>query len=261
MISLKRKRFGGHGTICRLNEKRFGFIMPEHSEKDIFFHANECTGANFEDLREGDKVGFDIIAGSKGLNAVNVIRNGYPPEEEVIVNDETDGNADVRIAIETVSRRLAEIIAKEPNALNELEWRDLERVIAEVFSGLGFDAELTPGSKDGGKDVVISYSKFNETKSYLVEIKHWRSGKRVPRGSVLEFLHVIARENTCGGILLASSGFTHGAIEGLTEIERKQVGFGTGEKIIGLCRAYIKAREGVWYPPDHLDAVIFEKTH
>ncbi len=62
------------GTIARLTDRGFGFISQEGEEKDLFFHANELQGADFNDLREGDKVTFEITEGPKGLNATNVNR-------------------------------------------------------------------------------------------------------------------------------------------------------------------------------------------
>lgn len=64
-----------NGTIARVTDRGFGFITPEgDSEKDVFFHANELQNAQFNDLREGDKVTFEITEGDKGPNAVNVNR-------------------------------------------------------------------------------------------------------------------------------------------------------------------------------------------
>ena len=61
------------GTIARLNNG-YGFITREGGEKDLFFHANELQGVTFDNLREGDKVQFEVGEGSKGPNAVNVSR-------------------------------------------------------------------------------------------------------------------------------------------------------------------------------------------
>ena len=59
------------GKIARLTDKGFGFITREGEDKDLFFHVNEVNG-NFDDLREGMTVEFDVEEGPKGLNAVNV---------------------------------------------------------------------------------------------------------------------------------------------------------------------------------------------
>ena len=50
------------------NAKGFGFIAPDDGSKDVFVHANGLT----DEIREGDKVTFDVEEGPKGLNAINV---------------------------------------------------------------------------------------------------------------------------------------------------------------------------------------------
>jgi CspA family cold shock protein len=59
------------GTIARLTDRGFGFIARE-GEKDLFFHANELVGVEYADLREGDKVTFEVTQGPKGPNATKV---------------------------------------------------------------------------------------------------------------------------------------------------------------------------------------------
>ncbi len=60
------------GTIKRLTDRGFGFITYEGAEKDLFFHSNELKNVQFNDLKEGDKVTFEIAESPKGPNAVNV---------------------------------------------------------------------------------------------------------------------------------------------------------------------------------------------
>lgn len=62
------------GTIARLTDRGFGFISQEGEEKDLFFHSNELQGVEYSDLREGDKVTFEVGEGPKGPNATNVKR-------------------------------------------------------------------------------------------------------------------------------------------------------------------------------------------
>ena len=59
------------GTVKFFNEtKGFGFIIDDESNTEYFVHA---TGL-LNDIREGDKVEFELTEGKKGLNAVNVKR-------------------------------------------------------------------------------------------------------------------------------------------------------------------------------------------
>jgi CspA family cold shock protein len=50
------------------NSKGFGFIKPDDSGDDIFVHQSGLI----DEIREDDKVKFDVEQGKKGLNAVNV---------------------------------------------------------------------------------------------------------------------------------------------------------------------------------------------
>jgi len=62
------------GTIARLTDRGFGFIAREGEEKDLFFHSNELKNVEFDELKEGDKVTFEVAEGPKGPSATNVSR-------------------------------------------------------------------------------------------------------------------------------------------------------------------------------------------
>ena len=63
------------GTIARIiADKGFGFIKRDGQEKDLFFHSNELQNVKIEELREGDKVTFEVGDSPKGPNAVKVSR-------------------------------------------------------------------------------------------------------------------------------------------------------------------------------------------
>ena len=62
------------GTIARLTDKGFGFIKRVGAERDLFFHSNELVGVSFDELREGDKLQFEVAESPKGPNAVKISR-------------------------------------------------------------------------------------------------------------------------------------------------------------------------------------------
>ena len=62
------------GTIKKLTDRGFGFISREGNEKDLFFHSKELQGVEYNELREGDKVQFEVSESPKGPNATNVSR-------------------------------------------------------------------------------------------------------------------------------------------------------------------------------------------
>ncbi len=57
------------GTVKFFNEsKGFGFIIQEENNEDIFVHQSGLI----DEIKENDKVEFEVAQGRKGLNAVNV---------------------------------------------------------------------------------------------------------------------------------------------------------------------------------------------
>ncbi len=63
-----------NGVIKKKTDKGFGFITVEGQEKDLFFHSNSLVDVTFDEIKEGDKVTFEIQDSQKGPNAVNVKR-------------------------------------------------------------------------------------------------------------------------------------------------------------------------------------------
>jgi CspA family cold shock protein len=50
------------GTVKWFNpEKGYGFIQPDDGGKDAFVHISAVEQAGLRDLREGQKVGFELI--------------------------------------------------------------------------------------------------------------------------------------------------------------------------------------------------------
>ncbi len=60
------------GTIKTLTDKGFGFISREGEDKELFFHSNNLVDVTFDELKVGDELTFDVVAGDKGPRAENV---------------------------------------------------------------------------------------------------------------------------------------------------------------------------------------------
>ncbi len=163
-------------------------------------------------------------------------------------------------AVRDFAKQLARLIAQNPNYLWNIEWRDMERLLAEIFKNLGFDVELTPSSKDGGKDIVLECVISGSRHRYIIEVKHWISQKKVGSEYIKDFIHVVVRENRSGGLFLSTSGYTDDTFQVLGEIERQRVRLGGKEKVIGLCRTFARAESGLWSPPELLPELLFEDT-
>ena len=75
------------GKIARVTDRGFGFITPDDGEKDVFFHANNVVGVEFNELQEGQAVTFDISEGPKGPAAVDVTPADAAPAADAPTED------------------------------------------------------------------------------------------------------------------------------------------------------------------------------
>ncbi len=55
------------------NEKGYGFISREGGP-DVFVHHTAILAEGYRTLNEGDRVSFEVVEGTKGLQARNVVR-------------------------------------------------------------------------------------------------------------------------------------------------------------------------------------------
>jgi len=62
-----------NGVVKTVNDRGFGFISMEGSDKDIFYHEKSLEGdLAVRKLQVGDKVTFDVEETPKGQNAMNI---------------------------------------------------------------------------------------------------------------------------------------------------------------------------------------------
>lgn len=273
----------GFKTILNPNPdiSSFDFMCFKENSRDRICISLQNTAENVEEERVHERVSFAfnypynrlIMFAPTGFSnaCYRFVNISDPLKVELLTLDDLkswtskieiegeNGTQDYENIIKILSRTFIEKIAEDSNFLLKVEWRELEKMIAEVFEGLAFDVILTPPSKDGGKDIILEINKRGVSKKYLVEIKHWKSQK-LGQKYVKEFLKVICNETQESGLLLSTFGFTSNAFEGLTELERKKVRFGTEDKIVSLCKTYLKVKSGIWTPLENLEQTLFENT-
>ena len=64
-----------NGTIKWFNAtKGFGFIQPADGTSDVFVHISDMQRAGIAELREGDKLTYDVQRGQQGKTSACNLR-------------------------------------------------------------------------------------------------------------------------------------------------------------------------------------------
>lgn len=182
--------------------------------------------------------------------------------EDETLQAPTPGGSQLEFIVRNAMRAIAIAVAENPACLRDVEWRDLERVLREVFEKLGFVTRLTRSGKDGGFDLQLNCTDSGVDKQFLVEVKHWAGSGKKPGRSVLKSLVDVVAKATASstGLLLSSTGFTTDVLSGRTEVEQKTVRLGGRAKIVSLCQNYLQDITGIFKPTTDLADMLLEGT-
>jgi CspA family cold shock protein len=63
------------GTVKWFNAtKGYGFIQPEDGSKDVFLHVSDVQRSGLQDVREGDRLEYDVQQGQQGKTSACNLR-------------------------------------------------------------------------------------------------------------------------------------------------------------------------------------------
>ncbi len=155
--------------------------------------------------------------------------------------------------------KLALGIADQAIKLRQIEWRDVERLVAHVLRELGYAAALTNASHDGGRDIIVADINAKKLGVFNIEVKHWAE-QAVGSKEVRRLLEVSLNEQRDGALMLATSGVGKAGLRVRTETMTDFLRFGDDEKIALTCRSFAQKRAGLWVAPRPLKSFLFEAT-
>lgn len=170
---------------------------------------------------------FDVVDKAGGLPlAVHLLANqirGRAPEEiqrlisgniyrldQQIIIPERTLITEVKPRIITVNEALVERLRSRPQAMLDLPPRKFEELIAELLDDLGYEVQLTPATRDGGKDILAYMTTPHGRLLCLVEAKRYR---RRPIGVELvrQLYGTLADSDATSAMLVTTSSFRSGA--------------------------------------------------
>jgi HJR/Mrr/RecB family endonuclease len=96
----------------------------------------------------------------------------------------------------------------DPNSMYRVTSREFEEIIATIFQTQGFDVQLTPQSRDHGRDIILEQQIAGVRSRWLVECKRWARNRKVGLPIVQRLFGVVQSEQANKAILVSTSGFT-----------------------------------------------------
>lgn len=143
-----------------------------------------------------------------GANLVGAsMQNAMLPKENL---ETIYGAEDSTDRLKTSEDLLREIY-KLPELLNNLNHREFENFVAELFYRAGFNVELTPPVRDGGIDIYARKENEFSQLVYIIECKNYSSGKPVGVSAVRSLYAVKMDSDANTAFLVTNSRFTHEA--------------------------------------------------
>lgn len=106
-----------------------------------------------------------------------------------------------------------EEILQNPEYAYNLEPWEFEEFVADVFRRMGFNADVTQKTHDGGKDIVATFEIGGVLYTTYFECKKYSPDRPVGVNIVRELYGVMERECVDKGVIVTTSHFTKGAIQ------------------------------------------------
>lgn len=169
-------------------------------------HELLITGANLSTGFAEPKILLD-----KELYSLDEQTDIYLPDEKPILTNLSLGVSDLMAAI-----------SAWPELLYRISPRQFEEIIAEVFDKHDFDVELTPRTRDGGRDIVAIHSTLGVKTKYIIECKRYAKTNPISIGLVRQLYGVQTHKGANKSILATTSRFTSPAKEFASAINTTQ---------------------------------------
>lgn len=125
-------------------------------------------------------------------------------------------DSSTKIIVTEINDQLLYEISKKPKLLHNLSSYDFERVVARIFEKQGYLVEITPKTRDGGKDIFIAKQGLASFLFY-VECKKYAPDKPVGIDIIQRLYGVISAEKANGGFIATTSHFTKPAEDYIKE--------------------------------------------
>jgi cold shock CspA family protein/HJR/Mrr/RecB family endonuclease len=195
----------------KVNAKGFGFILSDGFGKDLFFHRNSLVGVTLDELGEGDNISFETELISHQKASKDTILNGLllrPYGEQKII---TPHSVEAIRLEKKVTAEFIVRLSQNPTDLYQLNARDFEEVVAELYAIDGYTVELLGSwnEPDGGVDILAMKRDIRSHQFRMaIQCKRYAPENRVTAAPIRSLAGVLDRFHAHAGGIVTTSDFT-----------------------------------------------------
>jgi restriction system protein len=169
----------------------------------------EATGHVGELMVTRDEVAADIV-------------EMRPPEVVIgfslVETSERSDEGHIIRAVTPAWRRILTELASDPNALQRLDWRQMEEMIAGAYKEDAWHVTLTPRSGDRGRDIIAFRDDVGAIR-VLDQVKQYAPDHVVPAGDVREIFGVLTLDQKASkAVITTTSTFAPGVYEEFAQV-------------------------------------------
>lgn len=148
--------------------------------------------------------------------------------------------------------KIVEQLARRPDDVHRLTPRQFEELVCALLADMGLDVQLTPQTRDGGRDILaVAHTPLGEFLT-IVECKKYRAENPVSIKEIRSFLFTIREYDRASCGLLASTSYFSKDASNLAADYMYQLKLKDAEDITGWLRQYGNwtnaGNSGFWLP-------------
>jgi restriction endonuclease Mrr len=162
------------------------------------------------------------------------------------------------LQFQTIDKELFKHLGNHPEILYKLAPRKFEEIIATILKDMGCEIELTPETRDGGRDILAVFpSPFGKLMT-IVECKRYAPHRKIGIEIVERFLWVLdRRDNASCGLIATTTYFSSEAkaLENEFKFKLKLRDFAQIKEWIANFGKWTEAKNsGLWLPSALIDS-------
>lgn len=194
---------------CKSLDELRSTLSSVYAEAWYSYVPFESGEAVFSDNAEGYVESFLAVHGE--VEQFFGVLSVEESEADLFQSDEfvqADKSSILQVDLSEINDELIRRLAREPELMRRLDPRKFEILVAELLRDKGYEVELTPPSKDGGRDILAIQRDDIGSALTLVECKRYAHDNRVGVDIVRGLYGVVSAENATKGLVATTSYFT-----------------------------------------------------